>query len=110
VHLEHRLWSLDPDSLWQGLNGRGFSNEALRMGREGIIRDTLAKLQMLGHQPVIDRGWSQQSPRAVVLLLVILVKEGSNPRIGAFTSNRERTDTIRKFGAILQSLELRLGI
>ena len=56
------------------------------MSREGILQDTLAKFQMLGRQSVMDRGWNQQSQRAVVVLLVVPVKEGPPQTL---TSSRE---------------------
>jgi hypothetical protein len=54
----------------------------------------------------MDRGWSQQSQRAVVVLLVVPVKEGPDPCPGIFKG----TKAIGKVGAVLQGLELRLGI
>jgi hypothetical protein len=47
AHLQHRLWAVDPDSPWQRLHRGRLSDEALRMSREGIIQDTLAKFQLL---------------------------------------------------------------
>jgi hypothetical protein len=61
---------------------------------------------MLGFQSVIDRGWSQQSQRAVVVLLVVPVKEVNTPRPDIFKG----TEAIGKVGVALQDLELRLGI
>jgi hypothetical protein len=80
------------------------------MIRDGIVQDAREKLHLVGRETLMDRSQSQQLPRAVVVLLVVPVKEGSYTRPGILIINGGGTEVIGKIGAVLPDLELRLGI
>ena len=76
------------------------------MGGIGFIQDALATIEQGGGLTIMDRGRSEQPQGAVIMLLVVLVKERSDPGPGIF----QRTEEVREVRSIFQGLELRLGI
>ncbi len=80
------------------------------MIRDGIVQDRRAKFHLVGRERVMDRSQSQQLQRAVVVLLVVPIKEGSYTRPGILIINFGGTEVIGKIEEVLPDLELRLGI